>query len=173
MMRMVFTGPESTAKSSLATWVSNYYKYRLIPEYSRIYLKDKAGCYDQNDIMQMAVRQHCMAFEGRGGAMGQIEDCDLLTYLIWLFYKYGELDQDIYLMWLDNLPSLYLLCAPDILWHADPLREHPDDRKVLFSIYMKFLNSARAPFCIITGQANQRVTRTIFWIESYRKGLFL
>lgn len=170
---MVFTGPESTAKSSLAIWVSNYYKYRLIPEYSREYLYRNGPEYDCNDVVQMAVKQHDMSLVGLGGGGGQVEDCDLLTYLVWLGFKYGDSDVKIHQLWMDHLPDLYLLCAPDISWREDPLREHPNERGKLFSIYLNFLTQARAPFRIITGNASQRISKTIFHIETFRKGIIL
>ncbi len=40
MGKIVFTGPESTGKTTLSEWFSVYAGYRLVPEYARTYLVD-------------------------------------------------------------------------------------------------------------------------------------
>lgn len=47
-----------------------------------------------------------------------------------------------------------LLCAPDIAWEADPLREAPDQRLrlALFERYDYLIKEASLPYSIIRGQ---------------------
>ena len=50
----------------------------------------------------------------------------------------------------------YLLCAPDIQWSPDPLRENPHDRERLFELYQSDLLCRKLPFTKIAGTGEQR-----------------
>jgi nicotinamide riboside kinase len=50
----------------------------------------------------------------------------------------------------------YFLCAPDIPWEADPLRENPDDRQQLFEFYLATLQKNRRSFTILSGPLEKR-----------------
>ena len=52
--------------------------------------------------------------------------------------------------------DLYLLTYIDIPWVYDPLREHPDQREVLYDIYLKEMTSQPVPFVEIKGDRLQR-----------------
>ncbi|MCB0529961.1 MAG: hypothetical protein KDC65_15905, partial [Saprospiraceae bacterium] len=53
--------------------------------------------------------------------------------------------------------DLYLLCAPDFPWQPDPLREHPEERNVLFGLYRVLLEGLPARFIILEGPADGRL----------------
>jgi nicotinamide riboside kinase len=50
----------------------------------------------------------------------------------------------------------YFLCAPDIPWEPDPLRENPSDRDRLFEIYQRELVAFNRPFTILKGDLKTR-----------------
>ncbi len=53
--------------------------------------------------------------------------------------------------------DLYLLCDIDLPWTYDPMREHPDKREELFSIYKNTLLNAGYKFEIINGIGKYRI----------------
>jgi nicotinamide riboside kinase len=57
----------------------------------------------------------------------------------------------------------YLLCAPDLPWVKDELREYPDDKNriELFHIYKDLLLNQTTPWSIITGNDEQRLQTAI------------
>ncbi len=56
-----------------------------------------------------------------------------------------------------ELQTFYLLCSPDIPWQPDPLREHPDEREVLFEMYENLLRGIHARYIIVRGTPIQRL----------------
>jgi nicotinamide riboside kinase len=50
----------------------------------------------------------------------------------------------------------YFLCAPDIPWEPDPLRENPLNREMLFGLYLEQLEKYGRNFTILTGHLENR-----------------
>jgi nicotinamide riboside kinase len=48
------------------------------------------------------------------------------------------------------------LCAPDIPWEPDPLRENPLNREMLFGLYLEQLEKYGRNFTILTGHLENR-----------------
>lgn len=165
-MRIVFTGPESSGKTSLANFISYQYKGKLIPEYSRQYLNENGPLYTKDEITQMAISQHTKAINCHSNANLQIEDGDLLTYIVWQQVKYGRINEHLMELWHTNAPDLYLICFPDLPWIYDPLREHPMDREMLFKIYLATISKNGLKYQIISGVGQQRLSLVNFYLRS-------
>ncbi|MBK9272569.1 MAG: ATP-binding protein [Saprospiraceae bacterium] len=170
-MRIVFTGPESTGKTSLAVLFSHRYKGKLNIEYSRLFLSEHGPDYTFHSISQMAVRQHINAMELDQNDALLFEDGDLLTYLIWQKVKFGKMDHELLKLWKEHPPSLYLICYPDVPWIFDPLREHPNWRMPLFKIYLEFILSHKCNFQIVSGVGAKRISKTEIFIRRFLKEL--
>ena len=57
----------------------------------------------------------------------------------------------------------YLLCAPDIPWEPDPLRENGGHmREKLFHLYMQVLETHKLRYEIISGPGEERLSKAIF-----------
>ena len=52
--------------------------------------------------------------------------------------------------------DLYLLTYVDIPWEADPQREHPQQRELLYSLYLREMQSQDVPFVEIRGEREER-----------------
>lgn len=168
-MRIVLAGPESSGKSSLAVFLSGFYKGRLILEYSRSFLNSTQRKIGPEDIMHMAINQHDISLHHYLGEGIQFEDCDLLNYIIWLDLKFKMNNTEIEKLWLKSSPDLYLLCFHDILWEYDPLREDPKGRGTIFRKYQEYLENAGFNYQIITGAGIQRINRAKFFINQIMK----
>ncbi len=91
-------------------------------------------------------------------------DTDWTVVYIWEQYKYGRSHLSPPLT---ILPSLYLLCAPDISWQPDPLREHPAERDALFDQYEDLLKYINADYHIMRGDAASRLATALHLVQKY------
>jgi nicotinamide riboside kinase len=57
MKRILFTGPESTGKSALATRLAEEWDTVWVPEYARTYLEQLGRSYNEADLLNIAKGQ--------------------------------------------------------------------------------------------------------------------
>ena len=164
-MRIVLTGPESTGKTTMAEQLSIWYKGRMIPEFAREYLTNREGTYNIQDVYNISARQLQISKNEYRGSL-QIEDTDLLTCYIWLEDKFGIQDKQIWSSLEQWRPDLYLLCATDLPWQKDPLREDQWRRNIIAQKYFKNLERLKVRFCVVEGSGRQRFNKARFFIES-------
>lgn len=153
---IVVTGPESAGKTTLVRELSLQLGCPPVPEVARERLADRP-VYAEQDICRLALLQYRQIEEALHRHPLAIADTDLLTYRIWLQWRYGRQPR-----WLQDLhrhqrPFLYLLCTPDLPWQPDPLRENPTDRESLFQAHREILGAETMPFRIVTGQGPERL----------------
>lgn len=148
---IVFTGPESSGKSTLAELLAKEYNLPLVTEYAREYLAKKSS-YDEKDVHEIAKGQKSREVAARTVHSHIVCDTDLLTIKIWLQVKYDStLTTSI-----DVAGKLYVLCTPDIPWEPDPLREDEYNREHLYRIYEEELLKLNAYFIRISGPLKER-----------------
>ena len=156
-MKIVFTGPECSGKTTTAQLISQKYNLQLIPEIAREYLDIRKNVYNETSLYEIALLQQ---WEEKAGIQKQKSICcdtDLLTILIWQNEKYGKFDQNFMNIWKVSKVDMFFLCSPDFAWEYDPQRENPDDRHRLFKIYYDFLSHSNHPFCVLEGPLSQRM----------------
>ncbi len=176
---LIFTGPESTGKTTLAEKLSNFYCVPLAEEFARTYLSGKpTGNYTLTDLKiiaegQIKAQNAAQHTAGENNKSFYVCDTDLITLKIWSEEVFGTCDKFI-LKNLDigqwkqkfkdrrsNVQSpeskVYFLCSPkNISWEPDPLRENPNDRERLFTVYEKTLNAYKKFFFILEGTEEER-----------------
>jgi nicotinamide riboside kinase len=150
--RVVLTGPESTGKSLLTAHLAKRFEVPRAMEYARAYLEAHGAGYDFDLVRKMA-RAH-LAWQRlhvpEAVALGVL-DTDLINYKIWFEVVYGACPPEV----LDALESetnhVYLLCAPDVPWAPDPLRENPDDRPMLFERHRAEIERLGRNYVVVEG----------------------
>lgn len=152
-------GPESSGKSTISRFLTNYYQARLLPDYSRFYLTAYGKSYHESDVILMA-EIHQKQFRALQANKIML-DTYLLNYKIWLQVKYGLRSS-----WLDKQlenfrPDACLLMKPDIEWEADPLRENKTGRMKLFHFYQEALQQLDWPFAVVDGGGDARNTKSL------------
>ncbi|MCC5915788.1 MAG: ATP-binding protein [Cryomorphaceae bacterium] len=159
------TGPESTGKSALSQALSREFNFPWSQEYAREYLQyDPKYTYD--DLYLIAQGQLQKQLEVKNAAdTSVIWDTDLLTLVIWSKYVYGKVNMEVYRMWKQNLPDVYLLCNVDLPWEFDELREHPHHRHKLFNFYLKWLKKSGIPFYVVEGVGSRRIENAVELIQ--------
>lgn len=160
-------GPESTGKSSLAAALARHYHCLWVAEYAREYLDRKTERYTIEDVEKIAAEQ----FSRNEAAHRQADslwfaDTEMLVCNIWCQVVFGIEPQSIVHLIEKQQFDLYLLCAVDLPWQPDPLREHPHRRQELFNRYENELKHLRWPYAIIRGQGNERTECAIEAVNS-------
>jgi NadR type nicotinamide-nucleotide adenylyltransferase len=162
-IRVVLTGPESTAKSTLAKELAAYFNGTFYPEYAREYFREHSTEYSYEDL-ELITRKQLEQYQH--SKRGKTEIVFFDTWLIitkiwfqWVFKKEPHWLEDE----ISNLPiDLYLLCLPDIPWEADPLREHGgEDRVKLFHHYKQELVKRKLRYVEIGGIGEKRIQNAI------------
>jgi len=182
LKRIAVTGPESTGKSWLAEKLAAHFHAEWVPEYAREYLDNAATDderlreanpqnnstrnYSLSDIEKIAIRQMELIEKKAENAHGiLIADTEMLVCSIWAEYVFGEIPESISALTKNQHFDLYLLCNTDIPWEADSLREHPNERAVLFAKYESALIQKGWPYVIISGLHNERLNNAVQAIE--------
>lgn len=146
----VLTGPESTGKTTLAQQLAVEWNMPLVPEFARQYLENKVDSYTLENVDFIGQKQWELELATEGELV--ICDTDLLTIYIWKKAVFHVEDTAL-LSLLKKTSRQYLLCAANIPWVPDPLRENPMDRDRLFEIYLSLINKLELPFSIIHGNS--------------------
>ncbi len=165
-VKIVLTGPESSGKTTLAQALSQQWPAPLVTEYARTYLATTGGMYSESDLLDIARGQYTLE-QIRLAACSDLIVCDtdLLVIAVWSHTKYGRCDPWIEETLLKNPGDLYLLCSPDFPWQYDPLREHPQLRQELYTMYLNRLNRWNLPFVEISGDPLSRLRQSMNLIQ--------
>ena len=158
MIKIAITGPESTGKSWLSRSLSEVFNAPWVMEYARIYLESLNQPYTIKDVIAIARGQRLWE---RGKEVLQPSwlfcDTDMTVCRVWCEVKYGYCPDPVLDLYHQDDYHLYLLCAPDLPWEPDPLREHPSYRWELFEMYRTHLNQKGIPWHSIQGVGTQRL----------------
>lgn len=157
-LRIVVTGPESTGKSMLVEALGRRLGLPYALEYARAYLEQHGPEYDADRLLNMS-REHKRYQEQRvppRTAFG-LFDTDLINYVIWSRVAYGTCHPAIKSASEAEQHHVYLLCAPDIPWTPDPLREHPQDREYLFAMHRDEIERLGRRYALVQGTGEERV----------------
>lgn len=160
--RIAITGPECTGKSRLAEELARHFNTEWVPEYARSYIGSLKRPYIETDILHIAKNQLLEEDRYCKKANGFLFcDTDLIVCKVWSEYVYGRCDQWILNNIREHKYDLYLLTDIDLPWEDDPLREHPDKRKLLFDLYLHELKFNEFPYYVISGTGRERTNNAI------------
>ena len=151
-------GPESTGKSTLASYLAHRYGGVLVPEYAREYMEERAcaSAYTYEDVVNIAQQQvqqlqNCIHGGITEGYRSNVVffDTELIITKVWFLHKFGKCPDFVEKALHDYPMDVYLLCYPDMEWEPDPVRENPDIREYLFEWYEKEIQKLEIPYYII------------------------
>ena len=149
--RIAFTGPECSGKTTLSYELANSLGLPYIEEYARNYLSH-GNPYHREDLHHIAQEQ----FRQNHRYSACVCDTDMTVMRIWEQVKYGEISKVISDLSNHDSYDFLFLCQPDIPWEADLLREHPEQRDELFSLYQRDLMQRDIPYVILNGNISER-----------------
>jgi len=154
---IVLTGPESTGKSNLASYISRAKDLPLLEEQSRIYLDQNGLEYAREDLDHIANLHMDKERELSKLEQTILLDTDILTLYIWSKFVYGDVSEKI-MKAVESMDKsrYYLLCQPDIPWVSDPQRNNPNNRFELFEAYKNLIEELDYLYKVISGNYKQR-----------------
>ena len=164
MIRIAILGPESTGKSTLAKALAEYYDAPWVPEYAREYIENMKLPYTYDDVCAIAHRQieEETFYENKPANDDFVFfDTELIITKVWFEYKYKTVPEFLSERLKAGFFDLYLLCAPDLPWQPDPVREHGNDRDFFFDWYKREIEQTGKPYVIVNGSDNKRTENAI------------
>lgn len=164
MIRIAITGPESSGKTTLSQSLAEHFSVDYIPEFARVYLEKKTDKYIQSDLDQIAEGQ-LKSINSFSHCEVNICDSDFSVLEIWSQYKYGNVSVLIQNLVEQDLFDLHILCAPDIPWEEDPLRENAETRDQLFELYKASLDRYDKNYIIVSGEHKSRLKKSLQSID--------
>ena len=168
-MRIAFTGPESSGKTTFSKWLSLELSDTLyVSEFAREYLEEKNIIRASEDDFRSIVTNQCALFNEAQTREHQIFDTDIFVLRIW-----NEEVYQLKLAELEILPThkmdIHFLCAPNVEWDDDPLRSAPDlsERLRLFGKYKLELQNSEVHYVILSGSQEEKKSIILSSIGNY------
>lgn len=159
--RVVVTGPECTGKTTLAEALAGAIGAPWVPEASRAYAGRVAlegRALTAGDVEPIARAQVAAEDAALAGAPPVVVlDTDLLSTVAYADHYYGR-----HVPWIDGAArerrgDLYLLCAPDIPWEPDGVRDRPVARDEMFALFQRVLRRFGATVAEVRGLGPARL----------------
>ena len=189
MIRIVFTGSESTGKSTLAAAVAQHYGVEVVPEFVRAFAEQRGGVIEFSDHGPIARGQMALEDEyiaratrmaeappappsarPRRSAFGAeaglvIQDTDLLSTVVYCQHYFGRCPEWIEEAARARRPDLYLLCGTDAPWIADGVRDRGHMREEMQELFAAAVAASQAASASISGAPDVRLARAIDIID--------
>jgi len=165
---IALTGPECSGKTTLCQLLSAHFNAPMVDEYAREYLADIGLNYSFFDLEMIA--------------MGQVEailsyqhlevpllfvDTDLVNLHVWAKDKFDTditfIEENLYVQKAD----LYLLCAPDLPWQPDGLRQDEHRLQSIYDAHKRTLKTIGANFIEISGTGETRTKAAIDAVNAF------
>jgi nicotinamide riboside kinase len=170
-VNIALIGPESTGKSTLAAQLAEHFDAPYIEEYARKYLEDLEDVYSVFDLEMIALGQLELISSARqSGFPLFFSDTDLVTLHIWSVDKFNQSLSAITDYLYTHKANFYLICAPDIPWVYDVLREDPERREYLFQKNLELIQDMGAAYTIVQGEGAERFNCARSAVEAFLKG---
>lgn len=169
--KIVITGPESTGKSTLTTFLAKNYKTIKVDEYAREYVEKLNRKYTYEDVEIIAKKQIELE-ELNLNKTNKIlfVDTSLIITKVWFEITYNQIPEWLNIKIETTLADFYLLCNTDIEWEYDPVRENGGEmRNILFHKYKLELEKYKANFGIVSGTGEERFINAIKLLEDFLK----
>lgn len=173
-VRIVLTGPECSGKTTLAAALGEQFGAPWLPEAARAYAAERAAegrsltLADVEPIARRTIAAEAVAMAAAPTIL--VLDTDLLSTVVYSRHYYGTSSE-----WLEaearaRRAALYLVCAPDLPWTADGIRDRPDDRELMFAEFEAVLAEFGAEVVVIRGTGPRRVDAAIRAVTSLIAG---
>lgn len=169
LIKIAVVGPESTGKSSVATWLSEQMNTVCIPEYSRYYCQNLNRQYTLEDEVNMFHGQ--IALEEALIPLAKnntiITDTTILTVKIWCDKLFQHTPDFIVQEIKNRTYDFYLLMDIDLPWEDDPLRDFPHEREYFLNVWKEELSALQANYKIVSGIGEDRYKNALKALKEY------
>ena len=171
IIKIALFGPESTGKTTLAKQLAEYYKTEWVPEFARDYLQEK---WEDNkhicvvdDMMPIAYGQTALENEKLASANKYLFcDTNLMVTKVFSEMYYGFCDPLLNEAALKHEYDLFFLTDIDVPWEKDDIRDTPEGRETVFSVFKETLIDTKKPFIILSGDKETRLAKATAIIDN-------
>lgn len=162
--RVVVTGPECTGKTTLARAIADRLGAPWVPEAARAYAHARGGVLSAVDVEPIATAT-CDALRQAmtSGPAVLVADTDLVSTVVYARAYYGSCPNWVEEECRAQLGDLYLLCAADLPWEADGVRDRPDerDRQAMHEAFAETLRALGVHVVPVAGTGPTRAARAM------------
>jgi len=174
LIKIVLFGPESSGKTTLAKELASHYDAAVVPEFMRTYLQEKWDTSQQictrEDLLLIARGQ--LSLENKQAITSKnYLFCDTNLDELVVYSKYyfdGFCPIELLSASKQATYDLFFLTYIDVPWEKDDLRDRPNDRSLLFSIFETYLKDNKLPYITLKGTQEARLQKAIQAIEKIR-----
>lgn len=170
IIKIALFGPESTGKTTLAKQLADYYETEWVPEFARDYLQQK---WEENkhicvadDMMPIAYGQTALENEKLANANKYLFcDTNLMVTKVFSEMYYGFCDPLLNEAALKHEYDLFFLTDIDVPWEKDDIRDTPEGRETVFSVFKQTLIDTKKPFITLSGDKETRLAKATAIID--------
>lgn len=174
IIKIALFGPESTGKTTLAKQLAEHFQTTWTPEFARDYLQKKwdttAQICDVNDMLPIAYGQIELENESLSKA-NQFLFCDtnLMVTKVFSEVYYHFCDPILDKAARKHEYDLFFLTDIDVPWEKDDLRDKPEGRETVFTVFKQALIDNNKPFITISGDSTSRLEKAIQIVSDLAK----
>ncbi|WJS96291.1 DUF4301 family protein [Flavobacterium johnsoniae] len=166
IIKIALFGPESTGKTTLAKQLAEYYETEWVPEFARDYLQEK---WEENkhicvadDMMPIAYGQTALENKKLETANKYLFcDTNLMVTKVFSEMYYGFCDPLLNEAALKHEYDLFFLTDIDVPWEKDDIRDTPNGRETVFSVFKQTLIDTKKPFITLSGDKECRLKKAV------------
>ena len=171
IIKIALFGPESTGKTTLAKQLADYYETEWVTEFARDYLQEK---WEENkhicvadDMMPIAYGQAALENEKLASANKYLFcDTNLMVTKVFSEMYYGFCDPLLNEAALKHEYDLFFLTDIDVPWEKDDIRDTPEGRETVFSVFKQTLIDTKKPFITLSGDKETRLAKATAIIDN-------
>lgn len=171
IIKIALFGPESTGKTTLAKQLADYYETEWVPEFARDYLQEK---WEENqhicvadDMMPIAYGQTALENEKLATANKYLFcDTNLMVTKVFSEMYYGFCDPLLNEAALKHEYDLFFLTDIDVPWEKDDIRDTPNGRETVFSVFKQTLIDTKKPFITLSGDKESRLAKATAIVDN-------
>ena len=166
IIKIALFGPESTGKTTLAIQLAEHFKTAWVPEFARDYLQEKwdktAQICNIDDMLPIAIGQTKLENDRLSIANKYLFcDTNLMVTKVFSEVYYDYCDPLLDKAAREHEYDLFFLTDIDVPWEKDDLRDKPEGRAAIFSVFKQTLIDSNKPFITLSGDKNLRFKKAI------------
>lgn len=170
--RLTLIGPESTGKTTLARGLAAAFGAPWTPEAARLVAEASPEPLSTRTVEPIARLALSLADAATAtAARCVIHDTDLVSTVVYARHYYGTCPAWIETEAHARLSDGYLLCAPDLPWVADGIRDRADARRTLLADFLATLHTFGARVTLVGGTGAGRLAAARAAAEAVRAGV--
>jgi NadR type nicotinamide-nucleotide adenylyltransferase len=162
--RVVVTGSECSGKTTLAQALAEALGAPWVPEAARAYAEARGGALTAADVEPIArATQAALHAAAAGAPPVLVADTDLVSTVVYARAYYGACPAWIEEACRESPADLYLLCAPDLPWVPDGVRDRPADadRTAMHAAFADALCALGARVALVAGAGDLRTASAL------------